>query len=690
MLLFEIMKKFLVLICSVVFFILLAGVYCPAFSAQTVKFESEIKEGLVMPLDVAVNASGQLIVFDGGKNIFAFDNEGKKQLSFPITNDSVPIEGAVAAGSMADLPDSRLVIVKSDNSSAQVFNLVGESIFTFGVEGSLSGQFKTLSAVEVDPLGFIYVADGGNKRVQIFTPNGIFSKEISLLGDPADVAVDRRGNIYALLPDVGKIEKFSNDGKKIGEIICKVNNKDQIRKSSRLQIDVWGNIYLTQLKEERIVRIDQSGNVLIAFGSQGSGRGQFSQISGVALDESGRVYVADSGNARVQIFKVTSLPETPMVPITSLPLFLDFESTLDAQESISDIFSLPGKGLFSVSDKSNHVALWKEKSLVIGKEGTGPGELSKPSALYVTLDSRIFVADSANHRVQIFNYDGTLNYEFGKNGDKPGQFNLPQGIVVNGKGMIFVADTLNNRIEVFNQDGIYLNAIGQEEAGADDKAIESCQMLNLPKVLAVDSKDQIYVVDADTTQVKVFDENGGCLASIKSTESYRFKKIVDVAIDQNDNIYVADAANGRVLIFDSKRKFLLAFGSLGTGRGYFKQLSAVAASEGYVFVVDYQSNRIQIFKYSPDGLIGKTERFNTTRTAPPAPNTDNNEVLRYTMARNAAFNEATKEFIDSLGFSKDYLLRFVRIDSIESLNDGNIKVTISIPKFIPREIKPGG
>lgn len=50
------------------------------------------------------------------------------------------------------------------------------------------------------------------------------------------------------------------------------------------------------------------------------------------------------------------------------------------------------------------------------------------------------------------------------------------------------------------------------------------------------------------------------------------------------------------------------------------------------------------------------------------------------MARNTAFDEATKEFIDSLGFSKEYLLRFVRIDSIESLNDGNIKVTISIPK----------
>lgn len=263
--------------------------------------------------------------------------------------------------------------------------------------------------------------------------------------------------------------------------------------------------------------------------------------------------MADSGNARVQIFKVTSLAQAPMAQITSLPLFLDFESSLDAEEGISDIFSLPGKGLFSVSDKNNNIRLWSEKSLVLSKEGSGPENFLNLMR-YVTLDSRIFVADTANHRVQIFNYDGTLNYEFGRNGNKPGQFNAPQGIVVNSKGMIFVADTLNNRIEVFNQDGIYLSAIGQEDLVVDDITVEGCQMLNLPKVLAVDSKDQLYVVDQDTTQVKVFDENGGCLVPIKSTDSQAFKNIVDVAIDQNDNIYVADAANGQVQIFDSKRK----------------------------------------------------------------------------------------------------------------------------------------
>lgn len=105
-------------------FFLLPVAHCQAFSAQTVKFESEIKEGLVMPLDVAFNASGQLIVFDAGKNIFAFDNEGKKQLSFVTDNSVDSVEPVAVVGSMAILPNGRLVIVKSGNKSRKFLDLV--------------------------------------------------------------------------------------------------------------------------------------------------------------------------------------------------------------------------------------------------------------------------------------------------------------------------------------------------------------------------------------------------------------------------------------------------------------------------------------------------------------------------------------------------------------------------------------
>lgn len=677
------------LICS---FFLIALIFsaCPsAFGAESVKFESEIKDGLSMPVDAAFNASGQLFIFDAGKSVIAFDEQGKPQLTIATNNPQSDAGQSSLVSSMAISSAGLLAITDPTNSRVKVFNLAGEALFSFGVEGNLPGQFKSLSAVKIDGQGFFYTADRSNKRLQIFSPNGIFVRSIDLDAEVVDVALDLRGNIYALLPEIGKIEKFTFDGKKVSEINCKAGGKDQIQKSSHLQVDAWGNIYLTQSKEERIVKIDPSGNVLISFGSQGNGRGQFLGIGGLAVDESGRVYVTDSANARVQVFKVTGSVKSQLAKAATSQLFVDFESTLDATENISDIFSLPGKGLFSVSDKKSQLGVWNGPSLTLSAPGSGAGELSSPTAIYVTLDSRIYVADTANHRVEIFNYDGTLNYEFGKNGNKPGQFNSLQGIVVNRKGMIYVADTLNNRIQVFNQDGIYLSMIGQEEPDADDKTVDECQKLNLPKVLAIDTKDRLYVVDADTKQVKIFDENGACVKTIKQSGVGEFKKIVDIAVDPNDNLYVADASDGHIEIFDPTGKFLLSFGCLGTGRGYFQQLSSIAVSEGRIFVADYQSNQIQVFKYLPDGLIGKLQRLDTTKTASPVPNAENNEVLRYTMARDNAYEQATKEFADSLGFSREYLLRFVRIDSVESLNDGQIKVTISIPKFIPREIKFG-
>ncbi len=659
------------------------------FGAESVKFETEIKDGLSMPVDVAFNANGQLFSFDAGKSVIAFDEQGKPQLTIPANNPQTDAGQSSIGYSMAISSAGLLAITDPANSRVKVLNLAGELLFSFGVEGSLPGQFKSLSAVKIDGQGFYYVADHANKRLQIFSPNGIFVRAIDLQDEVVDLALDLRGNIYALLPGSGKIEKLTFDGKKTGEISCKAGGKDQIQKSSHLQVDSWGNIYLSQPKEERIVKIDPSGNVLISFGSQGNGRGQFAGIGPVAVDATGRVYVVDRGNARIQVFKLTNPFKSQLSKTISSQLFLDFESMLDAQEGISDLFSLPGKGLFSISNKNNRMSVYNGPELTLATPGAGAGQFSGPTAVYVTLDNRIYIADTENHRVQIFNHDGSLYYEFGKNGNKPGQFSSPQGIVVNSKGMIYVADTQNNRIEVFNQDGIYLSMIGQEDPNSDEKTMDDCQKLTLPKVLAIDTKDRIYVVDADTTAVKVFDENGTCQPNLIQSGVGEFKKIVDMAFDQNDNLYVADAADAHIEIFDPTGKFVLSFGCLGLGRGYFQQLSSIAASEGHVFVADYQSSQIQIFKYSPDGIIGKLQRLDTTKTAAPAGNADQNEVLRYTAARDSAYQQAVKELADSLGFTKEYLLRFVRIDSVESLNDGQVKVTISVPKFIPREIKLG-
>lgn len=680
------MRKFLVIL-SLVVLPLLSGMDSPpVFCSESVVYENSIHEGLNVPLDAVVSQQGNIYILESDHKVVEYDDSGNKISEFSFGENSG--EQIISAGALTLSSGGRLILTEKDLDQIKIFNLSGEALLNFGSSGNNSGQFKGIGGVATDDYGFVYAADRENHRIQIFTPNGLFMKSIPTSAEVLDVAVDHEGVIFALVPESGTIEKFSRDGRKIGLVSCKTAKEDLIQKSTRLKIDPWGHLYLIQPGEERIVKIDTSGNLLLTFGSEGNAKGQFTGISGLALDDKGRVMVADSGNGRLQIFKVSGTMKSVLSKGPAPFLILDYNSTLDAQEGTADIFFLSGKGLYSVSDIRNAIGISQPLFSSFGSEGAGPGQMSSPKAIFVTNDKRIFVADSGNNRIEIFDNDGTLNYEFGRSGKKYGQFDSPQGIAVNGKGMIFVADTMNNRVQVFNHDGIFLNVLGSGSGNLQDPQAQSCGDFNMPRSLAVDSRDRLYVVDGEGTRIKQFDENGNCLKTIGEPSPATFVKIADISVDQNDNLYVADAGAFQVKMFDRTGKFILSFGSSGHGGGYFKQISSVAAADGKVYVADYQNAKVQVFDYVPDGILGKTDRLNTTKSSPPADAPDHNIVQRYAMARQTAFDSGVKEFTDSLGFSRDYLLRFVRTESVEILNDGQIKVTISIPKFIPREIKP--
>ena len=250
-----------------------------------------------------------------------------------------------------------------------------------------------------------------------------------------------------------------------------------------------------------------------------------------------------------------------------------------------------------------------------------------------------------------------------------------------------MADTHNNRIQVFNHDGIYLAAFGGRSGGATASGPPS--ELRSPKVLAVDSHDQIFVLETESNQIKIFSETGNFLAAFgeKGSGPGQFDRPVDIILDENDNLYVADAGNNRVQIFSPKRNFILAFGSFGKEIGAFENLSAVAASEGRIFVADYKAKQVEVFRYFPDGLI-KPLRIYATKTAYPSDDPEVNDVAKYTLAQEAAAGAARKELTAGFGFREEYLKQFIKIESVEILNDGQVKVTVSAPKNIPPEKKP--
>ncbi|HMK21108.1 MAG TPA: 6-bladed beta-propeller, partial [Terriglobales bacterium] len=100
---------------------------------------------------------------------------------------------------------------------------------------------------------------------------------------------------------------------------------------------------------------------------------------------------------------------------------------------------------------------------VAGKKHTltEPGTFSLPTNVAVDKDGNLYVTDTLNNRVQIFDADGNFIGTFGKNGDGPGYLARPKGIAVDGDGHIWVADAVQQRVQVFNREGQLLIYFGE-------------------------------------------------------------------------------------------------------------------------------------------------------------------------------------------------------------------------------------
>lgn len=135
-----------------------------------------------------------------------------------------------------------------------------------------------------------------------------------------------------------------------------------------------------------------------------------------------------------------------------------------------------------------------------GRAGTGDGELCSPHGLAVDRLSRIFVADTGNHRIQVFNESGRFLFAFGQKGSELGEFNEPCDVTISRTGHVVVADMRNDRLQVFTCEG---NFVSQVSSG-----------IVRPSAVTMDSYNNMVVVDQDQSRVLVLTMAGEVLRSI--------------------------------------------------------------------------------------------------------------------------------------------------------------------------------
>ena len=253
---------------------------------------------------------------------------------------------------------------------------------------------------------------------------------------------------------------------------------------------------------------------------------------------------------------------------------------------------LDAKGTVYVADSANnrvqkynrvgkHLLEW-------GKQGNSDGQINNPYDVAVDAQGTVYVADFGNNRIQRFSSTGNFLGTWGVKGTGNGEFDGPAGVAVDGQGNVYVAEMANHRLQKFTSTGQFLAKWGGPGNGNGQ--------FSQPKGVACDRAGNVYVADSANNRVQKFDAGGGFLAKWDDVGGTvgQLDSPLDVAVDKKGALYIG--ANDRVVKVLSNGKST-TIGHPGTdGLGTFWNLSGVAVTaKGVIYTVDFMANRAQRF-----------------------------------------------------------------------------------------------
>lgn len=212
-----------------------------------------------------------------------------------------------------------------------------------------------------------------------------------------------------------------------------------------------GHIFIANTHYHQIMIFQNNGEHIRNFGQQGFDDGDFFLPVALQFDFYGNLVICDKGNNRIQVFDHQHR----------------FKSKIEGTQSPSDL-AIDNDGNYVVCEYwRGQILIFNSSSGALMKtfcsQGKDPGQLKQPLGIAVNLQGHIIVADSENHRIQIFSSTGDLIRCFGEEGRSLSQFTRPSGIAVDLHGNLFVSDSGNNRILIFTPEGEFIKKLGADE-----------------------------------------------------------------------------------------------------------------------------------------------------------------------------------------------------------------------------------
>jgi hypothetical protein len=471
--------------------------------------------------------SFQLGVTVKGDKVYVGDT-GRQRVVVMDLNLNV-LSTVVANGDCTNLNDNRdatadaagnIYVAGYKTNEILKFAPNGTCITKWGGTGTTDGKFRTPYGVatHVDPVTgqeLLYVADGLNNRVQVFTLDGAFVTAFGTFGDPNQVgtfttmrrvAVDSSGNVWAADLWGDRIERWNRTAtgfaydRTIGAVMPAPTSTAVFQEPRGMAFAPNGDLWVSDTVHHQFGRFNANGDLLDTCGqraAEGTQLGEFNWPRGMAVDPAtGNLWIADTKQHQLQVVTeqcqgigfVKNNPagtdtrsfnwpyDTAIRPSDRYAFVVDTQNhRIKAYDVANAVFPADNKGPLP--------------TYVYGSRGSAAVNFKWPSAVAVGPDGHVFVADRGNNRIQEFTFSAGSGFGFVRTWNAGGTLHEPEGVAVDSTGRVIVADSVDDQMVVM----------------APDRSVEATvNGLHHPSAVEVGPDNTIYLADTYADVVRTY------------------------------------------------------------------------------------------------------------------------------------------------------------------------------------------
>lgn len=264
--------------------------------------------------------------------------------------------------------------------------------------------------------------------------------------------------------------------------------------------------------------------------------------------------------------------------------------------TLNSLASVNSDSMIDITTKLMSTSIFPPKSQIkrqkmiyhckFGEFGVMEGQFTEPSGVAVNAQNDIIVADTNNHRIQIFDKEGRFKFQFGECGKRDGQLLYPNRVaVVRTSGDIIVTErSPTHQIQIYNQYGQFVRKFG-------------ANILQHPRGVTVDNKGRIIVVECKVMRVIIFDQNGNVLQKFGCSKHLEFPN--GVVVNDKQEIFISDNRAHCVKVFNYEGTFLRQIG--GEGITNYPIGVGINAS-GEILIADNHNN-FNLTIFTQDGQL---------------------------------------------------------------------------------------